>query len=58
MELYKAKFTANISIVKADCSNQSDLNCGKDTIQSQDINGVAEFLWETDHWSKAGLVMN
>ena len=58
MELYKAKFVANISISPADCNNQPDVDCGADTTQTREITGTAEFEWDSDSWSKAGLVLN
>ncbi len=58
MELYKATFTANISISIADCENHLESDCGKDTVQAREITGTAEFLWENDHWSKAGLELS
>ena len=58
MELYKAKFAANISISPAACSNQPDVDCAADTTQTREITGTAEFEWDSDSWSKAGLVLN
>ena len=57
-ELYKAGFVANITIAPADCSNQPEADCGADTTQNKDIKGTAEFLWDNDSWSRAGLVLN
>lgn len=58
MELYKANFTANITISTTDCENQIGFTCGEDKIQSREITGTAEFLWGNDHWSRAGLELS
>jgi hypothetical protein len=57
-ELYKAKFVANISISPLACTNQPDVDCGADTVQTREITGTAEFEWDSDNWSKAGLVLD
>ena len=57
-ELYKANFAANISISPADCINQPEDECSADKVQTQEVTGTAEFQWDDDNWSKAGLILN